>query len=106
MKKNLFTIAAGVAFVSAVSCSVEEKNLAPETDLRVPMEFTAGIGTKTQLNPDHSVVWSEGDVISIFDGEYNNDFTINGEGGGCFRYIYGQGSSGCCSILCALSSLC
>ena len=49
MKKNLFTIAAGVAFVSAVSCSVEEKNLAPETDLRVPMEFTAGIGTKLKV---------------------------------------------------------
>lgn len=90
MKKNLFTIAAGVAFVSAVSCSVEEKNLAPETDLRVPMEFTAGIGTKTQLNPDHSVVWSEGDVISIFDGEYNNDFTINGEGGAASATFTGK----------------
>lgn len=90
MKKNLFTIAAGVAFVSAVSCSVEEKNLAPETDLRVPMEFTAGIWTKTQLNPDHSVVWSEGDVISIFDGEYNNDFTINGEGGAASATFTGK----------------
>ena len=90
MKKNLFTIAAGVAFVSAVSCSVEEKNLAPETDLRVPMEFTAGIGTKTQLNPDHSVVWSEDDVISIFDGEYNNDFTINGEGGAASATFTGK----------------
>lgn len=90
MKKNLFTIAAGVAFVSAVSCSVEEKNLVPETDLRVPMEFTAGIGTKTQLYPDHSVVWSEGDVISIFDGEYNNDFTINGEGGAASATFTGK----------------
>lgn len=90
MKKNLFTIAAGVAFVSAVSCSVEEKNLVPETDLRVPMEFTAGIGTKTQLYPDHSVVWSEGDVISIFDGENNNDFTINGEGGAASATFTGK----------------
>ena len=91
MKKNLLFLAAAV-LASAVSCTVEEKNLAPETDLRVPMEFTAGTpDTKTELDPSsHDVIWTEDDIISIFDGSYNNKFTITSEAGGSSASFAGK----------------
>lgn len=42
------------------------------------MEFTAGTpGTRTAINSDNSVSWTDNDAISVFDGTYNNEFTIS-----------------------------
>lgn len=67
----LFILAGGAIALSSVSCSVEENKAAPENDGKVHMVFTSGIATRTALVDDKSVIWSEGDDITIFGGDNN-----------------------------------
>ena len=71
----------GAVIFSAVSCSVDDNALVPEIpQQRIPMEFRTsdcpGTDTRTSITSDFSVLWSEKDAISIFDGVYNNMFSI------------------------------
>lgn len=77
MKRTLIFLCGGVLLSAAASCSVDNATPVP-SDPRVQMEFTAGApGTRTAISPDNSVIWSEGDAISIFDGTGNNRFDIS-----------------------------
>lgn len=71
------------AIASAVSCS-EKENEGPVLSERVPMQFTAGtpsLDTKTAIASDgKSVVWSEGDIIAVFDGQTNKFELVDGAG--------------------------
>ena len=71
------------AIASAVSCS-EKENEGPVPSERVPMQFTAGtpsLDTKTAIASDgKSVVWSEGDIIAVFDGQTNKFELVDGDG--------------------------
>lgn len=84
MKRNLLTMVLGAAAIaSAVSCS-EKENEGPVPSERVPMQFTAGtpsLDTKTAIASDgKSVVWSEGDIIAVFDGQTNKFELVDGAG--------------------------
>lgn len=84
MKRNLLTMVLGAAAIaSAVSCS-EKENEGPVLSERVPMQFTAGtpsLDTKTAIASDgKSVVWSEGDIIAVFDGQTNKFELVDGAG--------------------------
>ncbi|MBQ0077999.1 MAG: hypothetical protein KBS55_05160 [Bacteroidales bacterium] len=91
MKMKSYTIlAAALAAFAAYSCSdVKIDNTVPEEGKLVEMTFTAGAPTfskpqaapavKTSLD-DHSILWTAGDAISIFDGEGNRRFTTTGSG--------------------------
>ena len=84
MKKNILFLIGGAALLSAVSCSIDEDMIAPEqSDTRVPMVFTAGEITKTSLVPheNNAVIWSADDAINVFDGTFNNHFSISSEPG-------------------------
>ncbi len=62
-------ILAGSALVCAVSCAEKESLEPAPSDARVPMTFTAEApATKTALQDDGQVFWTEGDAIGIFDG--------------------------------------
>lgn len=77
MKKNLIFLWGGVLLFAVSSCSVDNTTPVP-SDPRVRMEFTAGTpGTRTAINSDNSVSWTDNDAISVFDGTYNNEFTIS-----------------------------
>lgn len=78
MKRTLIFLCGGVLLSAAASCSVDNATPVP-SDPRVQMEFTAGApGTRTAISPDNnSVYWTDGDAISVFDGTYNNEFTIS-----------------------------
>ena len=77
MKRTLIFLCGGVLLSAAASCSVDNATPVP-SDPRVQMEFTAGApGTRTAISSDNSVIWSEGDAISIFDGTGNNRFDIS-----------------------------
>ena len=71
------------AIASAVSCS-EKENEGPVLSERVPMQFTAGtpsLDTKTAIASDgKSVLWSEGDIIAVFDGQTNKFNLVDGAG--------------------------
>ena len=71
------------AIASAVSCS-EKENEGPVLSERVPMQFTAGtpsLDTKTAIASDgKSVLWSEGDIIAVFDGQTNKFELVDGAG--------------------------
>lgn len=79
MKKHFYTFAFTVAALAAVSCSeklVGEAEISPE-QRKVPMTFSTELpGTKTSLQPDGNVFWSDGDMISIFDGTANEQFSL------------------------------
>lgn len=84
MKRNLLTMVLGAAAIaSAVSCS-EKENEGPVLSERVPMQFTAGtpsLDTKTAIASDgKSVLWSEGDIIAVFDGQTNKFELVDGAG--------------------------
>lgn len=82
MKKVSFFIFGAAAAFASVACSVETMNPSTSADTRVPMEFSAGISddgtadSKTSINSNLNVLWSEGDAISVFDGTYNNKFDL------------------------------
>ena len=81
MKKNLTFLWGGVLLFAVASCSVDSATPVP-SDPRVRMEFTAGTpGTRTAINSDNSVSWTDDDAISVFDGTYNNEFTISSGAG-------------------------
>ena len=81
MKKNLIFLWGGVLLFAVASCSVDSATPVP-SDPRVRMEFTAGTpGTRTAINSDNSVSWTDDDAISVFDGTYNNEFTISSGAG-------------------------
>ena len=68
-KRFLSMILAGPALVCAVSCAEKESLEPVPSDARVPMTFTAEApATKTALQNDGKVFWTEGDAIGIFDG--------------------------------------
>ena len=69
MKKILI-----LAALVAASCTAIET----PSDLK-EMKFTAGISTKTVLDGS-SVLWSQGDAMSVFDGSSNRQFTTSGSG--------------------------
>lgn len=82
----------GAVIFSAVSCSVDDNALVPEIpQQRIPMEFRTsdcpGTDTRTSITSDFSVLWSEKDAISIFDGVYNNMFSIT-EGAGTSYAVF------------------
>ena len=84
MKRNLLTMVLGAAAIaSAVSCS-EKENEGPVLSERVPVQFTAGtpsLDTKTAIASDgKSVLWSEGDIIAVFDGQTNKFELVDGAG--------------------------
>ena len=82
MKTMKYVLSASVMTFMLASCSekIEEENVnASQPDAgKIEMTFTSqASGTKTQLGDDGlSVVWSEGDAISIFDGADNERFSI------------------------------
>ena len=82
MKKISFFIFGAAAAFASVACSVETMPPSTSADTRVPMEFSAGISddgtadSKTSINSNLNVLWSEGDAISVFDGTYNNKFDL------------------------------
>lgn len=70
---------------TVVSCAEKELSAANISNgmnaTKVPMEFntdaaTVGTSTRTSINADLQVLWSDNDAISIFDGRENNEFTI------------------------------
>lgn len=90
MKRNLFFVIGGAVMLSAVSCSIEENKIDPEgTETRVPMEFTAGLQTKTSIGENNAVLWSAGDAISVFDSQ-NNRFDIASEPGSASATFTGE----------------
>lgn len=90
MKRNLFFVIGGAVMLSAVSCSIEENKIDPEgTESRVPMEFTAGLQTKTSIDENNAVLWSAGDAISVFDSQ-NNRFDIASEPGSASATFTGE----------------
>lgn len=90
MKSNLFFVIGGAVMLSAVSCSIEENKIDPEgTETRVPMEFTAGLQTKTSIGENNAVLWSAGDAISVFDSQ-NNCFDIASEPGSASATFTGE----------------
>ena len=82
MKTMKYVLSASVMTFMLASCSekIEEENVnASQPDAgKIEMTFTSqASGTKTQLGDDGlTVVWSEGDAISIFDGVENERFSI------------------------------
>lgn len=82
MKKVSFFVFGAAAAFASVACSVETMTPSTSADTRVPMEFSAGISddgtadSKTSINSNLNVLWSEGDAISVFDGTYNNKFDL------------------------------
>ena len=85
MKKMKFMLFA-VAAIAAASCA---KEIAPETPQAgvqglIPMTFTAGtedIESKVALQQDGMTLhWESTDMISVFDGAANNQFTTTGSG--------------------------
>ena len=82
MKTMKYVLSASVMTFMLASCSekIEEENVnASQPDAgKIEMTFTSqASGTKTQLGDDGlTVVWSEGDAISIFDGADNERFSI------------------------------
>ena len=90
MKRKLFFVIGGAVMLSAVSCSIEENKIDPEgTESRVPMEFTAGLQTKTSIDENNAVLWSAGDAISVFDSQ-NNRFDIASEPGSASATFTGE----------------
>lgn len=82
MKTMKYVLSASVMTFMLASCSekIEEENVntsQPDAG-KIAMTFTSqASGTKTQLGDDGlTVVWSEGDAISIFDGVENERFSI------------------------------
>lgn len=82
MKTMKYVLSASVMTFMLASCSekIEEENVntsQPDAG-KIAMTFTSqASGTKTQLGDDGlTVVWSEGDAISIFDGADNERFSI------------------------------
>ena len=70
---------------TVVSCAEKELSAANISNgmnaTKVPMEFntdaaTVGTSTRTSINADLQVLWSENDAICIFDGQSNNEFTL------------------------------
>ena len=101
MKKIMISALAGGALVlSSVSCSNE--NITPvQSDTKVAMEFTAGLtATRTSIAPDNSVLWSDGDAISVFDGTVDSDgkdnhkFTITSGAGSSSATFTGEANPG------------
>ena len=109
MKITNFVYVFCVAFM-ALSCSegvLEEDILTPEdgtgntedpsggpddpgekTEMDFVTDFPDNFGTKTSIDGDRMVLWSEGDKLSIFDGTDNNEFSLTsgaGENIGNFR---------------------
>ena len=79
------SIAMLMAMASCSSSDDEVAEIKEESKL-VPMTFTAtqefNVGTRTALvTDDNSVIWKEGDKISVFDGvndtKYNHEFTLS-----------------------------
>ena len=76
--------------MAMVSCSSSEDEVAEikEESKLIPMTFTAtqesNVGTRTALGTENTVIWKEGDKISVFDGEDNRIFTLTDIGTGKF----------------------
>ena len=65
--KNIKLIIAALASFAALSCEKESlPQSTPESDL-VPLVLTTGDDTKTSLQTDGSIHWSDGDQISVID---------------------------------------
>ena len=65
--KNIKLIIAALISFAALSCEKESlPQSTPESDL-VPLVLTAGDDTKTSLQTDGSIHWSDGDQISVID---------------------------------------
>ncbi len=91
MKKYISIAAfAAAAVFTAISCSdVKIDSNIPEEGKLVAMTFSADAqsfskpqsapAVKTSLD-DHSILWTAGDAISIFDGDGNRQFTTTGSG--------------------------
>lgn len=93
MKKNILLIAGPVLAFTAVSCSLEE-NTEPVVDSVVPMEFSADApATRTAITDGKTVIWSEDDAISVFDGAGNHKFTA-GTAGSTTTKFSGEAESG------------
>ena len=58
---------------------VEPVGPQPSQLQKVPLTFTAS-AFKTALGPDDSVLWQEGDAITIYDGVENCKFATSGSG--------------------------
>jgi len=80
MKKTYILLCA-LAALAAASCT-EKEELAPSfTGEKVTREFSTVL-TKTSLDSDgKTVLWEDGDAISIFDGKDNNRFDIKNNTG-------------------------
>ena len=95
MKKNILSIiCAAAAMTAAVSCANKE-NTEPETPSRSPMQFSAGTPALADFSSDvrtaigedgMSVLWSEDDVIGIFDTRINKFDLIAGAGTSTGRF--------------------
>lgn len=85
MKHNFkFYAAMACSAVALASCSSDAVE-AVKTAGKQQMVFTAqqetGVGSRTSLGSDLSVLWSTGDALSVLDGANNNEFTLtSGEG--------------------------
>ena len=72
-------------FMAIISCSSSDDEVADngaESNL-VPMIFTAtqeiNVATRVALDNSYNVNWEENDIISVFDGVDNQDFTLTGD---------------------------
>ena len=78
MKKYLNLILAGALTITAFSCTKETEDLEHQTVPAGPVKITFNAGnvnTKTSLGESKAVLWSSGDVLSVFDdGLSNNKF--------------------------------
>ena len=87
MKKYILPFMSIAMLMAIASCSSSDDAVAEikEESKLVPMTFTAtqesNVGTRTALSAGNSVIWKDGDIISVFDGEndtkYNHDFTLS-----------------------------
>lgn len=69
--KNIKYIFAALVYLAALSCQKESlPQSTPETGSEenlVPLVLSTGVDTKTSLQTDGSIYWSEGDQISVID---------------------------------------
>lgn len=85
MKHNFkFYAAIACSAIALASCSsdaVEDVKTAGKQQMVFTAQQETGVGSRTSLGSDLSVLWSTGDVLSVLDGANNNDFTLTSGAG-------------------------
>ena len=89
MKKLFKTLPLALIVMSIYSCTSDDETVQDVNDnSSVVTTFTCtqeneGTTTKAAMGPEgKTILWKSGDAISIFDGDGNNQFTLNAESDG------------------------